>query len=87
MNIAETYAMHKRLLRKKIGGVSLSKDKVTYDHEGVITQLMYAINSETIKHYFDLLKSTLKENGLMNSPLQIYNVDESGMQSLAVWCI
>jgi len=30
-------------------------------------------------HYFDLLKSTLKDNNLMNAPAQLYNVDESGI--------
>ena len=40
---------------------------------------MDAINSETIRYYFDLLESTLKDNGLLHSPSQICNVDESGM--------
>ena len=40
---------------------------------------MDAINSETMKHYFDLLESTLQDNDLMNAPSQIYNDDESGM--------
>ena len=87
MNIAETYAKRKRLLRKiksvKGGGGSLTKGKVTYHYEGVITQLLYAwvqpiqksSNITTEKH----------ENGLTNSLSQIYNVDESGMKNLAVW--
>ena len=40
---------------------------------------MDAINSETIEHYFALLKKTLEENNLKNSPQRIYNVDESGV--------
>ena len=86
MNIAETYAKRKRLLRKdkisqgwwrefikRQGDLSLRRGDNTAHVR------MDAINSDTIMHYFDLLESTLKENGLMNSPSQIYNVDESGM--------
>ena len=40
---------------------------------------MDAVNVDTMKHYFDMLKKTLQENKLMNSPGQIYNVDECGM--------
>ena len=40
---------------------------------------MDAINSETLEHYFALLKKTLEENNLKNSPQRIYNVDESGV--------
>ena len=38
-----------------------------------------AVNTSTMKHYFDLLKKTLKENKLIGSPGQIYNVDECGI--------
>ena len=37
----------------------------------------WTINPETIKHYFKLLKDTLEQNNLMDSPQQIYNVEES----------
>ena len=40
---------------------------------------MDAVNASTMNHYFDLLKKTLQENNLMNSPGQIYNVDECGI--------
>ena len=40
---------------------------------------MDAVNTSTMKHYFDLLKKTLKENKLIDSPGQIYNVDECGI--------
>ena len=40
---------------------------------------MDAVTSQTIKHYFDLLEKTLKDNNLLNKPAQIYNVDETGM--------
>ena len=32
-----------------------------------------------LKEYYDLLKATLEEHGLMNLPSRIYNMDESGM--------
>ena len=32
-----------------------------------------------MKHYFDLLKKTLQENKFINSPGQIYNIDECGI--------
>ena len=40
---------------------------------------MDAVTSQGIKHYFDLLEKTLKDNNLLNKPAQIYNVDETGM--------
>ena len=40
---------------------------------------MAAINQQTLMQYFELLKDTLIENNLLNSPSQIYNMDESGM--------
>ena len=36
-------------------------------------------NKETMDNYFDLLKDTLVENDLMESPNRIYNVDKTGM--------
>ena len=39
---------------------------------------MYAVNLGTLKHYLELLKKALDENNPINSPQQIYNVDESG---------
>ena len=40
---------------------------------------MDAINSDTIRCYYELLKDVLKNNQLIESPVQIYNVDETGM--------
>ena len=37
------------------------------------------MNEDTIKHCFDMLEDTLKEHDLLNSPAQLYNVDESGI--------
>jgi len=39
---------------------------------------MDAINADTISHY-NLLETTLKENNLLHSSAQIYNVDETGI--------
>ena len=39
-----------------------------------------AIMPEAVKHYFDLLNKTLQENNLKESPAQIYNVDETGVE-------
>ena len=40
---------------------------------------MDCLNPEAMKQYFDLLKDVLEENDLMDSPGQIYNVNETGM--------
>lgn len=40
---------------------------------------MDAINEDTMKQYFNLLENTLKEHNLLDSPSQLYNVDETGM--------
>lgn len=40
---------------------------------------MDAINSDTIRCYYELFKDVLKNNQLIESPVQIYNVDETGM--------
>ena len=40
---------------------------------------MDCLDKETMDKYFDLLKDTLVENNLMESPNQIYNVKETGM--------
>ena len=36
---------------------------------------MDAVTSQAIKHYFDLLEKTLRDNNLLYSPAQIHNVD------------
>ena len=75
MRIAESYAKqnHSRMVVSRQGDLSLRKGDNTAHVR------MDAINSETLNHYFDLLEIVLKDNGLMHSPSQIYNVDESGM--------
>ena len=40
---------------------------------------MDSVNKETMNNYFTMLKDTLTENGLLDNPSQIYNVDETGM--------
>ena len=38
-----------------------------------------AVRQRSVGKLFQCIKSTLKENDLMNKPNQIYNVDESGV--------
>ena len=38
-----------------------------------------ASNPNTLSRYFDLLKQTLVDNGLLDKPAQIFNIDETGM--------
>lgn len=40
---------------------------------------MDCLNPDTVKQYFSLVKDALQEHGVMDSPAQIYNVDETGM--------
>ena len=40
---------------------------------------MDCLNREVMNSYFELLKKTLSENNLLDSPDHIYNVDETGM--------
>ena len=40
---------------------------------------MDTVNVDTINHYYRLLETTLRENYLLNSSAQIYNVDETGI--------
>ena len=40
---------------------------------------MNATNRETIDNYYELLEDILTENNLLDSPAQIYNMDESGI--------
>ena len=40
---------------------------------------MDAINRENIQNYYDLLKDVLDEHNLMDHPVQIYNMDETGV--------
>ena len=38
-----------------------------------------ATDRDTFDRYYELLENTMKENGLLSKPLQIFNCDESGM--------
>ena len=40
---------------------------------------MDAMNQETIDHYFTVLHDTLSEHGLLDKPIQIYDIDETGI--------
>lgn len=63
----------RRFLERQKGLLVLRKgDSTSFLH-------MNAMNSDTLKQYFDLLEETLKENDLLNSPTKLYNVDETGI--------
>ena len=47
--------------------------------DATVNVRMDCLNSETMKAYFNLLNDVLDKNELMDSPAQIYNVDETGM--------
>ena len=38
-----------------------------------------AMDIETLNRYFDILETTLKDNGIYNNPSRIFNCDESGL--------
>ena len=84
-NIVEAVAKQKGLLRKsKINQSWWREFLKRQDYlslrrgDNTVHVRMNAINEDTITHYFDLLKKTLEENNLINSPERIYNVDDTG---------
>ena len=87
MNIAEKYVSGKGMLRKDCISDGwwrrfLSRqegDLVLRKGNSTSFLRMDAMNKDTIDHYFNLLEDTLKEHDLLNAPLQLYNVDESGI--------
>jgi len=40
---------------------------------------MDCVDKVTMKNYFSMLKDILTKHGLLNSPAQLYNIDEMGM--------
>jgi hypothetical protein len=48
--------------------------------EGISVARAQGMNREDVYKYFDLLTTTLNENGLIGKPANIYNVDETGLQ-------
>lgn len=38
-----------------------------------------ATNVESLTQYFNILEETLRQNGIFNNPMKIYNCDETGM--------
>ena len=87
MRIVETHAKNKGVLRKDQSTqgwlrsfISRQGDLALQKGDNTPHARMDAINSGTINHYFDLLETTLNENGLIHSPSQIYNFDDSGHQ-------
>lgn len=86
LGIVETVATEKGVLR--CGQVSsgwwrrfLERQKDLSLRQGDSTAhvRMDAMNCETMQHYFTLLKDTLESHDLVSRPVQIYNVDESGV--------
>ena len=58
------------------GGVGFVNVRMDYWCSG---KGMNAMSKDTLNHYFDLLKETIRENNLLNSPTKVYNVDETGI--------
>jgi len=87
LNIAESYASQKGVLRKESGITQgwwrsfrdRQADLSLRRGDGTANIRMDAVNEETISHYFSLLQDVMQKNGITNSPGQIYNVDESGV--------
>lgn len=48
--------------------------------EGVSIARAKGLNKIAVKEYFDLLKNVLEENGLIDKPGNIFNMDETGLQ-------
>ncbi len=38
-----------------------------------------ATDEESLTQYFKILEETLRQNGIFNNPMRIYNCDETGM--------
>ena len=47
--------------------------------EGIAFKRLAATNKNTINHYYNLLKETMKDNRLLNAPHLIFNCNETGM--------
>ncbi len=81
--IVENVAKEKNLLRKSRGWWRRFLDRQPQlslrRGDSTAHVRMDSVNKEAIEGYFDLLEDTLKEHNLMNSPGQLYNMDESGM--------
>ena len=82
MTIAEKVAKDKGILQKdRISDKFMKRQTYLSLRKGdpAANDRMDAVTSQAIKHYFNLLEKTLKDNNLLNKPAQIYNVDETGM--------
>ena len=86
MTIAENVAKDKGILQKdriSSGWYEKFMKRQTYlslrKGDPAANDRMDAVTSQALKHYFDLLEKTQKDNNLLNKPAQIYNVDETGM--------
>ena len=86
MTIAENVAKDKGILQKdRISAGWFDKFMKRQNYlslrkgDPAANDRMDAVTSQAIKHYFDFLEKTLKDNNLLHKPAQIYNVDETGM--------
>ena len=86
MNIAQSVAEEKGVLKgtRICQGwwrrfLERQKDLTLRRGDNTAHVRMAAVNQQTLMQYFELLKDTLIENNLLNSPSQIHNMDESGM--------
>ena len=86
MHITQSVANEKGILRKTqishgwwARFIERQQDLSLRRGDSAAHDRMDAVNRETLKQYFDLLKDALTEHNLLQSPLQIYNVDESGI--------
>ena len=86
MHIAQSVANEKGILRRSqishgwwARFVQRQQDLSLRRGDSAAHVRMDAVNKETMEHYFSLLEDTLADHNLLNSPTQIYNVDESGV--------
>jgi len=87
LNITETYAKQKGVLRKE-SGITQGLWRSFRDRQGDLSLrrgdntahvCMDTVNEETISDYLSLLRDVMQEHGITDCPGQIYNVDESGV--------
>jgi len=57
----------------------VAKALPSYKGDALAISRAKAVPATNVAQYYDLLKKTLEEHGLMGCPNRIYNMDESGM--------
>lgn len=87
-NLAQTVGLQNRFNKyKKLAGADWLKlflkrtpTLSILKAEGVSMSRAEGMNKEEVQKYFELLTKILTENDLLDKPLNIFNVDESGLQ-------